>query len=240
MSLLNLPSAMKMYGPLVNLWEGKLMGEAIVKYCKSEMDNGLRGNWAMNVLLKHYRKRALKRLTEDSGNDVEEEEDDGNDNLMKTSEDPEAVNKGGADELTAKRKGRRAFKRYDTYSEAEAAFLSGEPLSVLDWKSGDDLANERYFGMVFGSKKEELSVAVLESISYAKGTNLVRYTKWSMNGDYLPFAQMQTNGVLLPVVFLPMHKEIIDKQKFPNREPQDRSGYYTVVSSEWKQHSIDF
>ena len=37
MSLLNLPEAMKMYGPLTNLWEGANQGEGYLRYAKPKI-----------------------------------------------------------------------------------------------------------------------------------------------------------------------------------------------------------
>lgn len=262
MSLLNLPAAMKMYGPLVNLWEGKLMGEAIIKHCKSELENGLRGNWAMNVLLKHYRKRALKRLAADSEEDDPELQEgggnastiegkgegapleaDGSDDLEKG---PGVLEKeqdgGGGDDLTQKRKGRRAFKRYDSFVDVQSAFDSGLPLSAINWISPE--THEEWWGMVFGTKKEDLSLAILETnpgSAYAPNGKPF-YMKWNLTGHATDFAPMQRVGKLLPVLLLPIHKEIPGRKTLrrnPNRKDEERCDYYTVVSSEWKHLGVN-
>jgi hypothetical protein len=43
-SLLNIPEAMRMYGPLRNLWEGGYQGEGILRYVKPEASYGMRRN----------------------------------------------------------------------------------------------------------------------------------------------------------------------------------------------------
>ncbi|KAL7560906.1 hypothetical protein ACA910_008187 [Epithemia clementina (nom. ined.)] len=45
MSLLNLPDAVRQFGPLCNLWEGGTQGEGFLWYVKREMSMGLRNNW---------------------------------------------------------------------------------------------------------------------------------------------------------------------------------------------------
>ncbi|KAL7567091.1 hypothetical protein ACA910_002812 [Epithemia clementina (nom. ined.)] len=45
MSLLNLPDAVRRFGPLRNIWEGGTQGEGFLRYVKREMSMGLRNNW---------------------------------------------------------------------------------------------------------------------------------------------------------------------------------------------------
>ncbi|KAL7578583.1 hypothetical protein ACA910_011639 [Epithemia clementina (nom. ined.)] len=45
MSLLNLPDAVRRFGPLRNIWEGGTQGEGFLQYVKREMSMGLRNNW---------------------------------------------------------------------------------------------------------------------------------------------------------------------------------------------------
>ncbi|KAL7555438.1 hypothetical protein ACA910_008058 [Epithemia clementina (nom. ined.)] len=45
MSLLNLPDAVRRFGPLRNIWEGGTQGEGILWYVKREMSMGLWKNW---------------------------------------------------------------------------------------------------------------------------------------------------------------------------------------------------
>ena len=52
MCLINLVKNMLQYGPLRNFWEGKYIGEAMVKTVKPEMTSVRRLNWAVNLLLK--------------------------------------------------------------------------------------------------------------------------------------------------------------------------------------------
>ena len=49
MSLLNLPEAMKMYGPLTNLWEGANQGEGYLRYAKPKIIDIHSKNWQLNA-----------------------------------------------------------------------------------------------------------------------------------------------------------------------------------------------
>lgn len=207
MSLLNLPAAMEIYGPLVNLWEGKLMGEAIIKHCKSELEYGLRGNWAVNVLKNHYRKRALKRLTEEDINE----------------DDPEL--ECDEEELTQTKKGRCAFKRYETFFDVKGAFSSGAPFSAVCWSDKDgDIGRgiERTYGVVYGKKREHVRVMIRVPWTDITKNGMV-YWRWRLTDDsldyYKPLAQCER---VLPIVLLPLLQS-------------EKKDYYTVVSSEWEQ-----
>lgn len=62
-SLLNIPDAMRLFGPLVDLYEGKIQGEGIVTYIRPCISQGIaRKNWAFNAMKAVYRKLALLRI----------------------------------------------------------------------------------------------------------------------------------------------------------------------------------
>lgn len=196
---------MRLYGPLVNLWEGKLMGEAIVSHCKSELENGLRGNWAVNVLLKHYRKRALHRLTEETPKD---------DNPRHTNDD------ANDDDLMHKGKGRRAFKRYDDYFQIMSDFSQGVPLSAVCWREDGDPLFDYSFGIAFGKPGGELYFRQLVENTTEEVTtkNGLKYCAWKLTDTS---CQVESLSRVLPVVLLPLLEE-------------NKKNFYTVNSSEWK------
>jgi hypothetical protein len=53
---MNLYDQMKSFGPLLNLWEGGMMGEKIITTLKPEIISGLRKNWQINLFKKSMRK----------------------------------------------------------------------------------------------------------------------------------------------------------------------------------------
>ena len=48
-SLLNLPNAMELYGPLINLWEGANQGEGYLRYTKPIITDIHSVNWHLNA-----------------------------------------------------------------------------------------------------------------------------------------------------------------------------------------------
>ncbi|KAL7575435.1 hypothetical protein ACA910_007336 [Epithemia clementina (nom. ined.)] len=62
MSLLNLPDAVRQFGPLCNIWEGGTQGEGFLWYVKREMSMGLRNNWQKRLLTRIYKRKSLAML----------------------------------------------------------------------------------------------------------------------------------------------------------------------------------
>ncbi|KAL7567106.1 hypothetical protein ACA910_009435 [Epithemia clementina (nom. ined.)] len=62
MSLLNLPDAVRQFGPLRNIWEGGTQGEGFLRYEKREMSMGLRNNWQKRLLTRIYKCKSLTML----------------------------------------------------------------------------------------------------------------------------------------------------------------------------------
>ena len=61
-SLLNLPSQMKAYGPLVNLWEGGNKGEGYLRFAKPIITNIHSKNWQINAHVKLFSERSLESV----------------------------------------------------------------------------------------------------------------------------------------------------------------------------------
>ncbi|KAL7556429.1 hypothetical protein ACA910_020341 [Epithemia clementina (nom. ined.)] len=72
MSLLNLPDAVRRFGPLRIIWEGGTQGEEFLWYVKGEMSMGFRNNWQKRLLTRIYKRKSLAMLL---SVDIEVEED---------------------------------------------------------------------------------------------------------------------------------------------------------------------
>lgn len=68
MSLLNLPDAMRKFGPLHHLWEGECQGEGFVPFGKKHMTAGLRGKWIANTLTKILCDKAMINVSRAEAN----------------------------------------------------------------------------------------------------------------------------------------------------------------------------
>ena len=62
MSLLNLPEQMKLFGPLIEFWEGGIRGEGIIQELKHLIRDGLKKNWQKNILKKAYNLQSYDQL----------------------------------------------------------------------------------------------------------------------------------------------------------------------------------
>ncbi|KAL7572243.1 hypothetical protein ACA910_011771 [Epithemia clementina (nom. ined.)] len=60
--LLNLPDAVRQFGPLSNIWEGGTQGEGFLRYVKREMSMGLRNKRRKRLLTRIYKHKSLAML----------------------------------------------------------------------------------------------------------------------------------------------------------------------------------
>ena len=62
MCLLNLPDTMRTLGPLRQFWEGKIQGEGFLPFVKIKHTQGIRKNWAPNLMKNILRERTYMNL----------------------------------------------------------------------------------------------------------------------------------------------------------------------------------
>jgi hypothetical protein len=141
MSLLNLPSVLKKYGPLRNLWEGGGQGERVLSVVKPTW-GGYRKNWMSNMLDRMLRQMAIERIKSQQqyGNlmidDVSPRIEDEHEYAIdenNTSDDIDDVLLGGTEESARGR-------NYVSYKSVEHVRRDHErrlPLSVLRLRTGE-------------------------------------------------------------------------------------------------------
>ena len=49
LSLLNIPRSMRLFGPMINLWEGSNQGEGCLRFAKPKLTNIYYKNWQQNA-----------------------------------------------------------------------------------------------------------------------------------------------------------------------------------------------
>jgi hypothetical protein len=103
-SLLNIPDAMRLYGPLRNLWEGGYLGEGMLVYVKPEAIYGMRKNWNTRLLERIHDTKAIEQL--------------------------ESVLEGYGEDARAKDDS-ADYRRYGSVVDVVADFGNGKPLSVV-------------------------------------------------------------------------------------------------------------
>jgi hypothetical protein len=66
--LMNVPEAMREFGPLRNLWEGEYMGEGILRVLKPHMIQGMKRDWQSHLLRNMMRQKAFTTILKDDVN----------------------------------------------------------------------------------------------------------------------------------------------------------------------------
>ena len=108
MCLLNLPHAMKRFGPLRHLFEGSYRGEGYLRYIKANMKAGFKGNWKYNVLKKILNHKSMYHVKRDS---MIEEQDEDEENSYKQYK----------------------YHSYSSRTETFEDFLNGKPISIVQF-----------------------------------------------------------------------------------------------------------
>jgi hypothetical protein len=141
-SLLRVCESFVHFKHVKNLYEGGVIGEAVVKVLRPLVAKGVHKNWATNLLLAHYRQCTLDLLIEEA------EEKDRTPIPCPLGEDVESSK----------------FKRYTTTAEVNFRITNGRPIPVLlygsshQWKAGVIIVAQKrwYFKEVVFLNNEEV------------------------------------------------------------------------------------
>jgi len=68
MSLLNIPTHMKRFGPMINLWEGSNQGEGYLRFVKPKINNIHSKNWQLNTHCVIFNEISLEQVIENHVN----------------------------------------------------------------------------------------------------------------------------------------------------------------------------
>ena len=122
-SLLNIPSAMQKYGPLINYWEGSLIGEGYLRYVKPKLTSVRGLNWQKNTHTK-----LLEEVTFD------------------TIIEHYTAEQNSCPILKFNRGQRKPkmYYIYDTLVNVRSVLLHGQPLSMVRLKEGDTVVVVRF------------------------------------------------------------------------------------------------
>ena len=209
-SLLNIPAAMELYGPLVNLWEGKNMGEGILHLVKSEMKMGLRVGWQKRLLLRLLRAKALSSIMNVLGmKDVYDILDD---------EEDEEEEEGDADDSTIRVNERGVYHRYKTMGDIYAGIAARHPVSLVQLESGE-------FRAVVGKLQgpdQLVAVTFLEEEAGIAHAGL-HYWTWKVGVEV---GDLNPDCVVRSVLLLPYLME-------------NKEGVYAAISTAWAEMEAD-
>ena len=209
-SLLNIPAAMELYGPLVNLWEGKNMGEGILHLVKSEMKMGLRPGWQKRLLLRLLRAKALASIMDALGmDDVCHIADD---------DDEEEEEEEAADDSTIRMDERGVYHRYKTMGDLYAAFAARHPVSLVQLNTGEFRG---VVGKLLGPDHLVDVTFMEEEAAIVHGG--LHYWSWKVG---IEVGDLNPDSVLRSVLLLPY---LLEKNE----------GVYATVSTAWEEMEAD-
>ena len=176
MSLLNLPDAMRKFGPLHHLWEGKYQGEGFIPFAKKHMSTGLRGKWSTNTLTKILRDKAMVNVSRAQVNVFQFEEYD----------DAE-YNPDGSMRL------RDAIRPYRDHNRANSDFLNNRPLS------GALLDDGTFALMLYGGTK----CVPLNRLKHVICFHGMHYHTWSLSEHIENYGISAGRKISKACLFLP-------------------------------------
>ena len=141
MCLLNIPSAMEKFGPLINLWEGSYQGEGYLRIAKKHLKTGVRKNWMINAMRKIMRDKAYQNIM---GNEYSETNI--SENIDEEDDEDKSTN----------------FYSYKSRVDVLDDFASGRPISIVQKKNGD-------FGIIMGNGQVILKILHVKFVESLNG-----------------------------------------------------------------------
>ena len=209
LSLLNIPTSIKLYGPMINLWEGSNQGEGYLRFAKPKLNNIHSKNWQQNAHLEILTEMSFEEVIEDHVNH----------NLV-TGRCSKMQN------LTNSRMERekKMYVKYKSVNEILSLYRRNRPMSAV--KCCDD----KFYAVVQNAQKKLHAVPIqlcqMKSIScLSMNYHLTNLDLSLTDFDLLPFEdKMITNYILL----LP------ELSKIGYFHLQKNASYY-VIDSEWNE-----
>ena len=209
MSLLNLPDALREFGPLRPLWEGGYLGEGYLRTIKPLLCAGLRKNWEVNVLTNVLLKRSME-------------------SVMATLDEeplnlPDVVERNSADtqdDITEPNVVR--------FADVTSAYVYSGPGEVLRAMSNADALSfvqttTKQFGcLVRDGRKAGLMKLQLES--FVQRRNGMNYHSWTV-GDDTPLP-LEVNSIFKYGLLLPL----LGTDGIPKASLHQ---HFTAIDSEW-------
>ena len=209
LSLLNIPNTMKLFGPMINLWEGSNQGEGYLRFAKPKLTNIHRKNWNLNAHCEILKEISLEEVIESHMN-----------NYYTTAKCCKFQNYKNS-RMDRKKK---MYMKYKSVNEIFSFFRRNRPLSAV--KCLDD----KYYGIV--QKVKGKLEAIPMQLKYYKTLSEISVTYHKVILDLslsdlhlLPFEEDTIQNYLL---LLPE----LGKDGYINEE---QNASYYVIDSEWNE-----
>jgi hypothetical protein len=214
--LTNLPSMIRKYGPIRNLWEGGGQGEKILQLIKPRW-HGYRKNWAKNMLDNVLKQMAMSRVEQRGHCDIDdlnyfddEEEDEENSPSLR------------ADWSKFSSGNQKFVHRYKNMSDVVARYRNGYPVSVI-------CTSEDKFLCLLRTN----NVVEICRIGLAFSRGGAAYHTWSIaagEDTFMGSLKVRNFCLLLPALTRAGKAAVCD-----NLEMRQ----YTVIDSEWNVMQTD-
>lgn len=177
-SLLNLPVAAGMLGPLRNVWEGGPMGEGYLQQIKGAIYGGLKPGWQMRLMNNVHRSNGLSKVLKNWGSEGSTKEEEG--------EDSEEGDAG-------------LYYKYKSLATLILSFEKGNPISALQLKSGK-------FGCVLGDSLELVEIRMSLEKGTERVNEMI-YVHWDVEQE-TKMGRLTDKMIANPVLLLPMISDL--------------------------------
>jgi len=218
--LTNLPSVLREFGPLRNLWEGGGQGEKILRLVKPTWI-GFRKNWQENMLDRLLRQTAIGRMQLKSG----QSEDDAikwmTEDIEEDVDEAQQVEKTSSIDIL---KGVHLLHRYKTTEDVTRLFEARRPLSIIR------LIDQRFCCVL-----RDNSTVMFHCTEYKETIAGACYHLWRLDMDVDDEQRHHlTNREEIEHYCILLPKLSINGLPGRNDEP-----IFTLIDSEWKEIQQD-
>lgn len=220
--LLNLPRIMKQFGPLRNLWEGKIHGEQILRSVKPEVATVFLSRWHTCLLERIQKKQGMevviRHMQEVEGSNFaagipelfEENEAEDDVSCLDLDLDEERIDSGSA----------KNHHRYPSKFSVIEKFHKREPLSFLMFADGK-----------MGCALKDNKFVQFSCVEHIEDINGASYHSWEMTED----VQDDTGESDLPQEPA-VHCLLLLPRLCPDGlPPRNSDAVYTTINSQWQE-----
>ena len=209
LSLLNLPEAMNLYGPLINLWEGGNKGEGYLRFAKPIIKDIHSVNWQVNAHSQLLRGNAFDSVV----------------NYHVINKCTKPINGRYRDymDMRANRKKKMYFS-YSTVTSLYSTFRRNRPISGIMTKQNS------FYAIVKTSSSEIMKgqQIIINYDSTFKTLNM-NFHKVNMNeASYLDLHELKEESISKYIFFLPKLGEL----GYANNK---NTNLYYIIDSEWNE-----
>ena len=209
MSLLNIPSHLRHFGPMINLWEGSNQGEGYLRFVKPKLKNIHSKNWQLNAHCEIINEISLEQVFENHVNN--------NYSKSRCCRFQNNIN-------SRMSRPKKMYMKYKSVNEILSAFRKNRPISAVRCD------NQKFYAVV-QSVKSTLNAIPIEFQHFKNISSLtMNFHQVEINlaltdSELQPFDESFISNYLL---LLPE----LDKEGYINLQG---NGSYYIIDSDWNE-----